>query len=100
MINMESYVTRMSSVSLGGIVSIMDDPDLAEKALKSRESASCVEFGNSNFRKLVLFSKEADIFTVEFLKVLNFKFLFQKQFVVEFKSIETCEGKLWQSTEL
>ena len=72
----ESFVTRMSSVSLGGIVSVMDDPDLAEKVLKSLESASCVEFGNSNFRKLVLFSTEADIFTVKIKKVLNFNFPF------------------------
>ena len=92
----ESFVTRMSSVSLGGIVSVMDDPDLAEKVLKSLESASCVEFGNSNFRKLVLFSKEADIFTFNIKKVLNFNFPFLKQFFFFFflLAVDQSETKI------
>ena len=62
-LNIALSITKMSSVSFGSIVTDMDEPAFVEKVLKSLERASWVEFGNSSFLKLVLFSKEADIST-------------------------------------
>jgi hypothetical protein len=73
----------MSSVSFGGTVSDNEDPARVEKVVKSLANASSVELGNSSFRKLVLFSSDADIFLTGFaqlevgiLKICDFSFFF------------------------